>query len=657
MQLIDPLFLELQDALAGEYSLERELGRGGMGVVYLAREVQLDRLVAIKVLPRVHAGTDATRERFLREARTAAHLFHPNIVPIYRVGTAAGLPYFVMAYVDGETLGERLRRRGPVTSSAMTDILRDVAQALGYAHGRGVVHRDVKPDNILLERESGRALVSDFGIASRIDYEDHQLMLAGTAQFMSPEQLQGQPVDGRADLYALGLVAFLALSGKLPSDASSSVALSIQQSGRAPHSLASIAPELPSSLIHAIDTCLMQDISERWVNAEALISALEPDRHARAELPAELRDWARPSWLVGVLPVWVLGEFVIHMYASNSSDLGRLAASLYFFTRTAAGMVVFNALPLMSFGVIRIRRTRALLASGHSLTDLRFALQKHRAATGDFGADDSLQNENRSRRLIRRVMLPAVTITAIAVVVNILWGYPVNSGVPRTNLPLPFPRQEFLHTFSFIGKWAYMIVATGTIALGTLSAGVLPPRLHQKVFGRIRERFWKSRAGAWLAAKLTPNNRQLLSADFRPTEMAVGSAADELFAALPTAYRESLAEVPSIVVRLTTRAGALREQIEELSELIRQQGAAGEEALGSSVREARAALSETVTALERMRLDLLRLHGGLNDIQPITTTMNAAKLISSHVERLRSAERELEMGSPIRIDMRTPTPV
>jgi serine/threonine-protein kinase len=158
-------FLDLQAALAGEYSLQRELGRGGMGVVYLARDVQLDRDVAIKVLPTHLARTPAARERFLREARMAAGLSHPHIVPIHRVSEIGGFVFFVMSYVEGETLGERLRRSGPLSAVDATRVMREVAWALAYAHGRGLVHRDVKPDNILLEAGSGRALVTDFGIA------------------------------------------------------------------------------------------------------------------------------------------------------------------------------------------------------------------------------------------------------------------------------------------------------------------------------------------------------------------------------------------------------------------------------------------------------------------------------------------------------------
>src|SRR3954454_23263312 len=141
MTQTDAEFLDFQAALAGEYSLQRELGRGGMGVVYLARDVQLDRDVAIKVLPTHLAHTRESRERFLREARTAAGLSHPNIVPIHRVGEAGGFVFFVMSYVEGETLGERLRARGPLPAPDAARVLREVAWALAYAHGRGIVHR------------------------------------------------------------------------------------------------------------------------------------------------------------------------------------------------------------------------------------------------------------------------------------------------------------------------------------------------------------------------------------------------------------------------------------------------------------------------------------------------------------------------------------
>src|SRR3954468_7427764 len=257
-------FLDLQAALAGEYSLERELGRGGMGIVYLARDVQLNRDVAIKVLPTELASTPAARERFVREARMAAGLSHPHIVPIHRVGEAGGFVFFVMSYVEGETLGERLRTKGPLPPAEATRVLREVAWALAYAHGRGIVHRDVKPDNILLEAGTGRALVTDFGIAyggkdPGPDTDPGKIM--GTAHFMSPEQAASEPLDGRSDIYALGVVGYLAVSGRLPFESPSVPALLVRQATEAAPSVTHAAPGLPPALAQAIDRCLERDPS------------------------------------------------------------------------------------------------------------------------------------------------------------------------------------------------------------------------------------------------------------------------------------------------------------------------------------------------------------------------------------------------------------
>src|SRR5690349_1401620 len=155
----------LQTALGDQFTLERVIGRGGMGLVYLAREARLDRFVAIKVLPPELAEQPAVRERFLREARIAAMLSHPNVIPIYRVEEVNDLVYVVMAYVDGPTLGARVRHEGALPHQEVARIVREVAWALAYAHARGVVHCDVKPDNVLLDRATGRAIVTDFGIA------------------------------------------------------------------------------------------------------------------------------------------------------------------------------------------------------------------------------------------------------------------------------------------------------------------------------------------------------------------------------------------------------------------------------------------------------------------------------------------------------------
>src|SRR5450830_811483 len=212
---LDELFLAFQTALAGRYSIDRELGRGGMGVVYLAKEVHLDRLVAIKLLPPDRAADPLLRERFLREARLAAKLSHPNIIPIHAVDETDGFVYYVMSFVDGETLAQRVRSRGPLSASEGVRVLREAAWALASAHAQGLVHRDVKPDNILIEAASHRVLVADFGIAAATGDASGD-GISGTPEFMSPEQALGHEVDARSDLYSLGATAFYAFSGRLP---------------------------------------------------------------------------------------------------------------------------------------------------------------------------------------------------------------------------------------------------------------------------------------------------------------------------------------------------------------------------------------------------------------------------------------------------------
>ncbi|MGE3616974.1 MAG: serine/threonine-protein kinase, partial [Gemmatimonadales bacterium] len=303
-----PEFLALQAALAGEYSLHRELGRGGMGVVYQARDVQLDRDVAIKVLPAELAENPAARERFLREARMAAGLSHPHIVPIHRVGEARGFVFFVMSLVEGESLGGRLRTKGPLPPAEATRILREVAWALAYAHGRGIIHRDVKPDNILLEAGTGRALVTDFGIAHGGDAAEgaDAGRIMGTAHFMSPEQAAGLALDGRSDLYSLGVVGYLAVSGRLPFEAAELPALLVRQVSEPAPAVTRAAPGLPSALGAAIDTCLSRDPDDRFPDGEALAAALAPAAETRPALPASLRAWlaARNPMLVPYL-AWV----------------------------------------------------------------------------------------------------------------------------------------------------------------------------------------------------------------------------------------------------------------------------------------------------------------------------------------------------------------
>ena len=274
----DGLRQRLQTAVAGNFQIERLLGRGGMGAVYLAREPALDRQVAIKVLPPERAESGDLRERFKREARTAAQLSHPHIVPLLTFGEADGLVYFVMGYVDGETLTHRLQREGPLSAGEAVRVLTELAQALSYAHSRAVVHRDVKPDNVLLEQPRSIVRLTDFGIAKQ--HAGRPSLTAagaviGTPLYMSPEQASGRTdIDARTDVYSLGAVAFTVFTGRPPFEGRSSSDIMRQHLTSEVPRLRDVLPGIPGALDEAVQRCLAKEPSARWRDPIEFANAL-----------------------------------------------------------------------------------------------------------------------------------------------------------------------------------------------------------------------------------------------------------------------------------------------------------------------------------------------------------------------------------------------
>ncbi|HEY0995935.1 MAG TPA: serine/threonine-protein kinase [Gemmatimonadaceae bacterium] len=619
-----PEFLQLQAALAGEYSLQRELGRGGMGVVYLARDVQLDRDVAIKVLPAALAQTAASRDRFLREARTAAGLSHPHIVPIHRVGEAGGFVFFVMSYVEGETLGERLRARGPLPPAEAARVLREVAWALAYAHGRGIVHRDVKPDNILLEAGTGRALVTDFGIAQGggppgPDTGPGKIM--GTAHFMSPEQAASGAVDGRSDIYALGVVGYLALSGRLPFETSSLPALLVRQATEAPPSVRRAAPGLPSALGAAIDRCLARDPAARFPDGEALAAALAPPPDTRPALPATLRAWlAARNPLVVPYMGWSAGFSVLTMgnvYANLTGNRGSSWWDVVVLATLAAAPIV----PVVGFHLNQAHRQ---FGAGHTLADLRTALgvaRRERAETDAVTVDVAEPFGHRALRLATVASASWLAAT---------FGLLLAGVVHERQLSMLFMIVPMLTTM--------MLGA----ASNALDVQYIPARLREWWQTGIRDRLWNSRAGAWLARRLgAPEQSRAVGAGaFRATEAALGVAASELFAALPKPYREQLAGLPDTVAALEARAAEARAEVELLAALGPSDAPDGD-LLAARRAAAATHLADSVAALEGIRLDLLRLHAGASDLAPLTTLIDAARLLGEDASRLAEAQRDV----------------
>jgi len=628
--MIDREFIDLQDALAGEYSLERELGRGGMGIVYLAREVQLDRLVAIKLLPNALASRADVRGRFLREARTAASLSHPHIVPIYRVGEAKGFVFFVMAYVNGETLGDRLRARGPLSAAVATRLLREVSWALSYAHGRGIVHRDIKPDNILIEAETGRALVTDFGIArgaaETAISDPGQVM--GTAHFMSPEQASSETIDGRSDLYSLGVVGFLAVSGTLPFDAPNIPSLLVKQISTDAPRVSSVAPIVPRALADVIDRCLRKTPAERFARGEELAEALEvASGPVRAKLPMALRVWTqaadplRPAYIAwsGVFTMGLLSEL------RGGGDWPIVLA--------------FDLLPLIPITIFHARKTYQALSAGYTLRDLRVALAAWQTERREELAFELDEAESRWAKVMR-----AATYTLIAGV-----GFVFFDGLPHTLVA------KILIVGLVIGSIGTFTVSNA-LGVRMISKGIRP-----KLIGAVRSMILNSRVGEWATKLLTPRDRKPnADLDYRPTEMALGLAVEELFAALPQAYREHVADLPRIVALLEAHAAAARARVDEVAALMAigdREAPASAPKLIASRDAAKRELADSVAALEAIRLDLLRLHGGASDLRPITTVLEAAKELGEELDRLGRAQQEVsETVRPMRFDLRPHTP-
>jgi eukaryotic-like serine/threonine-protein kinase len=291
----------------GRYRLERQLGHGGMATVYLARDSELDRLVAVKVLAASFAGDEAFRRRFLREARLAARLSHPNVVGVYDAGEDAGGPYIVMEYVEGRTLAELLGERGRLPADEAVGLGLQACHGLEHAHEAGLVHRDVKPQNLLLRRD-GTLKIADFGIARAAEATALTQIgtILGTAAYLSPEQALGEDVTPAADVYSLGAVFYELLTGRPPYEFDSLADLAAKQAEGAITPVSELAPAVPRPVEDAIMRSLARNPSYRPSSAAELAAELEPGGEApTTTLPsAASRDIPKLWWvLAGVLAV------------------------------------------------------------------------------------------------------------------------------------------------------------------------------------------------------------------------------------------------------------------------------------------------------------------------------------------------------------------
>jgi len=640
-----PELVALQEAVLGRFSLERELGRGGMGIVFLARDVALDRLVAIKLLPPAQAAQPGLRERFLREARTAAQLSHPNIVPIHLVEEAGDLVFFVMAYVEGETLGQRIRTRGPLAPALGVRMLQEVAWALAYAHLRGIVHRDVKPDNILIENGSNRAMVSDFGIARAGETSGGTSVgeILGTAQFMSPEQACGEKVDGRSDLYSLGIVGYFALSGKLPFEAHDVPALLAMQITKPAPPLSSVAPGIPGKVAQAIDRCLAKAPEDRFPTGEAFADALAQSTAVARETPAPVRVWLHKGEgarrvLVGFTAFLTVGTLV------------EAVQILFGSAQEISDNVFAIAFPWLVFSLYRILQTQKVIAAGYTFDDLRLAMRQlleHRKEELAFEYD---REPPLWAKAVRKLSFAALGVGAAAVA----WLFVPGHGLPDAS------------TFSWI------LGGASAVAFGGALVGRLVPGKRLKARDSMLEyrlKLLDSPVGRLMQKIATIGLKPtaaLGAASHRPTEMAIGMAADQLFESLPKESRKALKDLPALVRRLEAEAQGMRARVDELNAMIAGLGDAAPSAASASLREHQAGavvsdhreelrrdmtaqrdkaldrLSVAVGALENIRLDLLRLKAGVGTVDQLTADLAAARDLQAEIELAVQANREVE---------------
>lgn len=631
---IAPEFLALQQRLKGRYSLVRELGRGGMGIVYLAHEVALDRPVALKVLPPALAHRTDLRERFLREARTAAKLSHPNIVPIFAVDEVDEFVFFAMAYVHGETLGARIKRKGPLPPSEAIRILREVSWALAYAHAQGVVHRDVKPDNVILEEPSGRALVMDFGIAHVRSQEGVTAPgeIIGTVEFMSPEQAAGEPVDPRSDLYALGVVGYLTLSGTLPFEAPTVQALLMKQITQPAPPLAD-HPGIPSKLCQAIDRCLQKDPDARFQSGEAFADALGAAVERQAEVPVPLRVFERRLRRVGAISM-ISGFYLLAGCAAGASALAGAGRPIAAALVIAGGVLGVAAIPTLQLA----GRARPLIRLGYDADDVATAVTQEAVRRREELRFEHAQKSSTDTRL----KLITVGLLGTSLVLFLASGghVHVDGGIP---------------------------LGVATLAAGMVTGGRLWSRRNVRLGAPSTwERFWKGRFGRWVFRLAGIGlKRPAISAAGRPTELVIGGAVEQLFAALPKDTRRALGDLPAVVRDLEDDARKMRARINALNTSLAsvrtyehhdamQTGAGAHAANAAGKRDALAddlkraittaeeRLHEAVAALETIRLELLRMQGGVGSVESLTADLGAAKELSDAIARLLDGQREVE---------------
>jgi serine/threonine-protein kinase len=611
-------------ALSANYELDNELGRGGMGIVYRAKDRRLKRLVAIKLLPPELAFRSEIKTRFLREAETAAQLSHPNIVPIYSVDEREGLVYFVMALVEGPTLAKKMYEDGQLPVEDTRRVLREVSDALAYAHARGVIHRDIKPDNILLDKESGRAMVTDFGIARAIQEGSDSRLTAtgvaiGTPAFMSPEQAAGdREIDGRTDLYALGVVGYQMLAGRLPFQAATTASMLMKQITERPTPVNQLRHDCPADLAATIMSLLEKEPENRLPSAVALSRALTGDTTAIPAVTEQQpphrtsqQDWQRPFETApsSPLPATRTGG-VIH-YQATSEEIARWMAPEVRKFRGSFGTFAFvNAVIVIA----------SIFAHGdyYVITvfwSMLMAFKYSKLWNAGYDWRDVFR-QPRDRRLVD---LAGETIEEARGLFD----------KERRALPRP-PRMSLPPMPAMPGSTAQQ-----------RAAGFDPGRTDMGPYRGTVQRAEQDRNEILrMVSSLPASDQSLVDGVIPATEalfqriqlLAQATAADERSSA-----PDALAQIESQISELEAQANPLEvraseDRVRRLALLKRQRRGVADVARRHD--DARAKLDSCVLALQNMRLDILRLRAG--------SVANAGSHITQLTERARSLAEEVD---------------
>jgi hypothetical protein len=612
---LTPQFIALQTVVAGRFSLEREIGHGAQAVVYLARDVTLDRPVAIKLLDPDVAADQTLRRQFLREARTAGVLSQPNIVPIHAVEEHGDIVFFIMGYVEGETLRQRIERRGMLEIGEATRLLREVAWALGYAHARGITHRDVKPDNVMIERDTGRAMVTDFGIARHTD-DPHGGEIVGTADYMSPEQAAGRPVDARSDIYSLGVTAFYVITGQLPFRAATDEQVLMLHETRSAPSVIELRAGVPGRLVEIIDRCLAKDPADRFATAEDFAAALGDIAGAMRRVPAVVDKFFRLAQNTSrrLMVVAPLGGVLAYAFGA----LGELAMGHLLLFVFASWILV---LELLVPPAALLAAARSVLVQGISYDEF-CEIVKVQAAEETETSTASGQRAG----LVSPTMALLLGTVGLVLAVTAL-------AITLLSRSMPDAWRLALMSLGVSG----LILALGPV--GWAVSSVLGSRIsrstqHAVWLGPFGRRFFQVAAigfGRVIAAE-RPSIR-------RPEELLSQAVRSALADLSGLAQRE---ETLAAIADLETKIGVLRAERNAV-DLVLDQGnvtvtpagfpvvAPGRTSGETLIRVRNTRLSvnreieEAIAALESIRLDLLRIRSGVGSHDDLKSSLTVAR--------------------------------